>query len=426
MAQLQFVLRESQLATLEAKIARLNRTAAKLGVEPVTVKEEKRWFVEGKAFTGVVSDGAGGTTLIPSFAPGHVAVSLVAEGESPKLPGGWRLAARLEHDPEIGTIVLTVPGEAVPAQFHDAVPTCDHCGTRRRRKITFLLRSEDQRIRQVGSTCVRDFLGHAAPEDILRKLSWFGDWIGQCRELADEWEDEERWGGDSKFAHLRLEPLLGLIVRLSHLHGWCSKQAVRDAEERGERKVATIDQANHLIAKGAANLSSDERDQVAVTDEDLDEARAAIAWAEDLDADNDFLRNIQKIAAAGICSARTAGIAAAIPAAFARHQERELAKKRDLEGTLDEHWGVVGAKGQQRDLEIVSIRELESQWGVVTLFKFRDGDGRTFVWFASRPGIAKQFEVGQIKIATFGIKDHKQFRDVAQTVITRVTLRDAA
>ena len=44
--------------------------------------------------------------------------------------------------------------------------TCDYCNTLRNRNETHIVQNEEGTIHQVGSTCVRDFLGGVSPEQI--------------------------------------------------------------------------------------------------------------------------------------------------------------------------------------------------------------------------------------------------------------------
>lgn len=61
---------------------------------------------------------------------------------SPVKAEGWEFIATLQHE-EGGTIVRSVPGatqEGELAQFRECEPSCEHCGYKRKRNDTFVLR----------------------------------------------------------------------------------------------------------------------------------------------------------------------------------------------------------------------------------------------------------------------------------------------
>jgi len=74
---------------------------------------------------------------------------------------GWAFAAMLDHElGEDNTIVRAVPGVVLPTEWHHRNNSCDHCKRSQVRKQTFVCMNEsDGRLVQVGSTCIRDFLG---------------------------------------------------------------------------------------------------------------------------------------------------------------------------------------------------------------------------------------------------------------------------
>ena len=402
--ELTFRVREHDVETLRTKVAKINRRAIKLGVDPVAVEEV------GRTFSKPHVNGCG------EWRPGFWIVEFKASGEAPKLPG-WSLVARLEHDPVIGTLVHAVPGRAVPKQFREGKPVCDHCQTRRVRKDTFVVFNEAEGFKRVGRNCIVDFLGGQSAEDVLRRLSWFADWTADLGALDfDEESSDEEWSNDPRFDHFDLEVLLTKVVRVIHADGWCSR-----GEARESCKIATVDWAITLLTARNLKLTEEDVQRFRATEQDKEDAQAAIEWAAGLPGESDFEHNISKIAQAGITSMRSIGMAGAIPAAHARHLEREVKRKFERDRTLDEHLGTVGEK-IERTLTILAIRPMESQWGVTTLFSFRDEDGRQVAWFSSIDRIDEKFQVGQDVSVKATVKKHGEFRGVRQTMITRAKL----
>ena len=109
-------------------------------------------------------------TRASASSTGHAFV--VLHGAAPVL-AGWALEAIVEHHGERGTVrAVGELGEHLdPEAFQSA--WCEHCGVRRRRSTTFVVvHVESGELRQVGSDCVRDFLGGHDPERACRQAEY--------------------------------------------------------------------------------------------------------------------------------------------------------------------------------------------------------------------------------------------------------------
>ena len=75
--------------------------------------------------------------------------------------GSWTLIATLRHRPGHPTSIrLARPGERINTEaWSRSEGWCEHCRTRRARRTTYLLRHEDGRLAQVGSSCLAEFTG---------------------------------------------------------------------------------------------------------------------------------------------------------------------------------------------------------------------------------------------------------------------------
>ena len=75
---------------------------------------------------------------------------------------GWEFIARIDHSQELGNVVRVLPGKFLPEMYRNTSHLlCQHCGVQRYRRDTFVLRCiETNEYKQVGSTCLKDFLGH--------------------------------------------------------------------------------------------------------------------------------------------------------------------------------------------------------------------------------------------------------------------------
>jgi hypothetical protein len=150
-----FRVRENALEDLRRRVAALDRRAGRLGTGPIRLRE------------------------IGRREAGYALVQL--HGEAPVLRG-WTLAAVVEHGDRRSSVRSLLPDRDLLLESFSA-PVCDHCGLSRRRSRTYvLLRAETGELRQVGSGCLRDFLGGHDPERLCRQA----EYLARAREALDD------------------------------------------------------------------------------------------------------------------------------------------------------------------------------------------------------------------------------------------------
>jgi len=118
-----------------------------------------------KGFTGsiaLVAVPVTRTQPVPGGFPVTVhGFDVTISGQAPRY-AGWRLVASVDAVDGGGTILRYPPGREAAVRNSDVVAGhCDHCHTRRARRRTMLLAHDDTgQLLQVGTSCLKDFLGH--------------------------------------------------------------------------------------------------------------------------------------------------------------------------------------------------------------------------------------------------------------------------
>jgi hypothetical protein len=136
-----------ELAATRAKLATITGRAAR------------------KGFTGsidLVAVPATRTQPVPGGFPVTVhGFDVTISGQAPRY-AGWRFVASVDAVDGGGTILRYPPGREAAVRNTDVVAgQCDHCHTRRARRRTMLIAHDDTgQLLQVGSSCLKDFLGH--------------------------------------------------------------------------------------------------------------------------------------------------------------------------------------------------------------------------------------------------------------------------
>ena len=389
-----WTVRMARLDGVDAVVARLNRRAAKVGVAPVGVEILREWTEEA---TG---DRTGRLVRMAEVA---------VVGEAPVLRG-WTFLAAIDHLAEGNVVRAAEPlDEGTLAAYRTTAPTCDHCHTHRNRANTYVLRHDDGRTVQVGSTCVASFVDADADGAML--LVQLLGILRETLQAAAQGAEGEGWGrGGSRWTCYDLERFLAVVHACVREHGWTSRSS-----ESG--RTPTADRA--FRAMGGDDVAPEAR--VEVTADDEAEAAKSVAWLDrqaetDVDDRSDYLHNLVAACASHVVDARHLGLAASIVSARAR--EEGEASRREAIGVRNEyHPAEVGARVKGLKATLREVRSIESYYGVTMLHRFLTEEGYVLTWWASG---SSAFEVGREYSITATIKRHEERRGARETVVTRV------
>ena len=182
------------LAPLRARIQALDRRAGRLGVAPIRLWDTGERDPGGHAF-------------------------VVLHGAAPVL-AGWALAAIVEHRNGRATVraVGELGARLDPQGFQ--TPWCEHCGLRRRRNATFVVVHVDSsELRQVGSGCLRDFVGGHDPERACRQA----EYLALARDELKAAEDA------ATSSEPTLEAFAAHAAHVVRAHGFVSREQAQRA-----------------------------------------------------------------------------------------------------------------------------------------------------------------------------------------------------
>lgn len=371
---------------LQKQINRMNKKAIKLGTGGVEL------IVVGSTYE--------------EHANGEVAVfqQVAIEGEEPKVPG-WRFVARIDHNTDptgASNIVYSMPGRELPAEYRSLASDCSHCNWTRKRRDTFILEEEATgELRQVGRTCIKDFLGEGDPERFAKYAEWLCRVITKCQEAVDR-EPDRTGMHDHRF--IILDRYLAHVSKQIEKNGWVSGRAARE----DDMLVPTREQAlKDMFPYGMDEKPGD------LEDRHYQEAQAAIAWAQQQDpTKNDFTHNMVTTANTGYIDFKMAGTAAAIVYCY----QRETAPKTSTDLSKSRHVFAVGERVTVR-VQVLSKRDVESYYGPSKLVRMLDTSGNLLVTFASgkfNPDVNSTIEIAG------SVKRHDVFNGVNQTILNRV------
>jgi len=390
---------ESNMYRLRDLWARMGKRAAKLGVAaPVLHVGE---IVERRT-----RENEDAPLRVFRFYP------VTIEGEAPKL-AGWTFVATIQHLGEHGNVVRTLPGQTCPVEYRTGDQKCDQCHVARNRTDTYVVRHDDGRLAQVGSTCIQDFLGGLSPEQAVGIASFYAMAAGYCEDA----EGEER-----EYRGHRVEPrydLLGVLevaATMIRLEGWTS--AAREKATGGAAQATRSLVSHYLFTRIHNDDDAKFMREHAPGDADKARAKRALDWAEGITEQDDaglsdYLHNVAVLVKVGSVDYRGLGLATSIvpTAERAMGQEQEQAKA----SAESNYFGEVGKRADYT-MNVLFVTERETDYGTTTIVKMVDDAGNRAVWFASNgPDLAVGDKV-RIKAT---VKKHSEYRGVKETALTR-------
>lgn len=366
------------------QVNKLNRRARKLGVSEITISWGNS-FLEKRKIKNSFHD--------------VVVINVTINGPLNVSYDGWSFVATLQHLPTGENIIRSISDVNIPSEFHNSGSVCQHCKVNRYRKDTYLVNHEDYGMMQVGSSCIKDFLGGHSPDDLLKKATLASDIIDFMKGASN--------GGTlaSEEGIYDITGFLAQTIAVIRDHGWVSKA---EAKDKGIISTATRVQDNYNPPDNFPFTFS------IVTNDDIEKAKLICEWVEDL-SDNeceksDYLHNIRAIVRSGMVGIRTIGFAVSIIAAYDKANSKPKLKSK----LISSHIGKI----KMRDEFVLTLSRLfegESTYGHYVKYIFHDDHGNVFVWMTSNQSL----DLNNKYCIRGTIKDHTEFNGVKQTVLTR-------
>jgi hypothetical protein len=374
-----FKIPEENFKKFEAAIAKFSRKAQKLCGESIT-----------PVVYGYEMQDIGGGEQIKVY---EVLLDCIV----PKL-NGWSFLARIDHNNgEIGNIVRPMPGKTLDEKYRTVSSVCEHCNVKRYRRDTFVIQHEESGdVKQVGSTCLKDFLGHASSE----KIAKLAELLGYAAECA---RGHENFVGGAR-RYINLELYLAHVAKCVRERGFVARSV---AKREGIESTSDI---------ALTHMNAIPRYYEKPEESDFDLAQQSIEWAQELGEDgtllNDYQHNIKVIAASGCCEFRSTGFAASIINGYMREQ---ASRQPQHPKVVSAHVGQIGEK-----LDFVAtltlVREIETQYGFTYLHSFVTAEGNVMKTFTNK-ALGK---VNETYKARGIVKVHDEYKGSKQTTLSRV------
>ena len=342
----------------------------------------------------------------------YTARFVLVEAEGKAEINGWKFIASVEHT-EKGNIINRSCDIEVPERYYTGEPVCEHCNTKRMRKDTFIVMNEETgEFKQVGYNCLLDYTHGMSAEGVAMFASGFNEIIS----------GETPYPGCDYSRYVKTEEFLRYVAETIRHFGYVKN----DWENRSIR--STSDRASEYYGVNHGWFSSwwsekyleDLRKEMKScgfnpeSAEATEETEKALEWIAEQAETNNYMHNLKVVCANKYLNARNMGILASLFPTYNRNLEREYLRKKEAEqAKASEYVGNIGDRITVNIKSVKLVTSWETIYGMTFIWKITGEDGNVYIW---KTGNSIGDDCKSIKGT---VKDHKEYRGVKQTELTR-------
>ena len=397
----QFTIPTLKLEVFQKRVNKMSNKAKKLGLEPFKIE-----YIGEEVVTREV--GTKKYTL--SY------TTIVVEGEAPTIQG-FNLIAMLERfnftDEELEQKQVDVK------QLAYRTTECNHCNSNRARKYIMVLENvETGEIIQVGKACLKDYTNSNYSAE---QIASYYEELDIIHEL--EKDDEDFFGGVQYYqAYHSLDEVLALSIEFIEIKGYSNSSSFMPTKQHVYNYM--FDRKDHK-----EYLEMDDVD--VLMEKHAEKIQALKEFFESENATSEYTHNLKVLLSSKYIEYKHFGYVVSAYASYLkamekldgtwekvkaeREQKRAEKEREQAEMKASEFVGEIG-KRDTFNLTFTNRLVFESMYGVNFMYFFKDENGNVFLWTTNKE---LEIETGD-KLEVVGtIKDHKEYRDVKQTVITR-------
>ena len=355
--------REDALRWFSERVDRLNKIATKIGAggfKVTTVETEPR--MSASAAATLISNWWFGSRIEDPNRPAPYTgprFTVTITGAMPQIEGGWQVLAAIDHEVDAnGAYRNIVRGyeDGLVAEWLTAEPNCDHCGASRGRKMTVVVRDAEGAVRQVGTSCVRDFVGHQGVETLMALADYWGTIAADLD--VEGMEPLAAVGEAAEFDAIAVVMLsLAAVKAFGYNKADTDKPTRSTVETLLGRKDKGTEETFAAAAEAAEALGGPEA--VAA------DAAAAIQWITSQDGNNDYMLNMASIFAKTAIPRKRLGFAVSLASVWNREQDRIVERTARADAEAARKADATDAPEGRAEVEgvIVATKTYESDYG---------------------------------------------------------------
>ncbi len=284
---------------------------------------------------------------------------------------------------------------------------------------------DNDNYRQVGRDCLQAYTGLTSPEHLCAAA----ELLFSVSDLLSAAEDEGFEGGSGLRYLTSIESYLPFVCASIRTTGWLSRGVARQTDA-----VATAD---HALTCGVHwRPSMGEKCRINPEEQDFNLANAVIGFCDeffagsDVMALSDYENSLRVAMASGIVHPKFVGLIASAVQFYQKDLERRVfAESKSKMFAESKFLGEVAARLVFENVQVISYRTFESDFGVRHFYTFRTVEGSCLTTWTGRD---LHLAIGQTLSVKGTVKKHETYQPkvkgvpagnaYAQTVLSRVAL----
>lgn len=302
--------------------------------------------------------------------------------------GDYSLLAIIEHDVVVNeentkNIIHVFKEEAdIPKEYRTIDSHCEHCNINRQRNKTVLLQDSKGNIKQVGTTCVKEYTG-IDRDSIIRTYA-------DIHNIAIEDDLRVDYINFKEQEYMKTVEYLASCIKLIENEGYKkSDEYDNSTKEKGWYKAIEGD----------------------IEDRYINKAKEVIEYFSDKEYAGEFMYNIKTYLE--LEYNKKNGFLAYAYVAYQKElekdKEKELIKESEYQGTVGDR--------EVFELTYDNVFSFDGYYGTQFIYLFKDNEGNIYKWKTSK-ALYDIDKNDNLKLKGT-IKEHEEYRGNKQTVLTR-------
>jgi hypothetical protein len=291
------------------------------------------------------------TTRTETSAPNEFGVSfertyLIIEGDSPCFDG-WTFVAKVEYLNGLPVVTGSPYYEGPQVDRSTLSPNaCDHCGIKTRRTKTVIVERDGER-KQVGTTCLKDFLGHDF------SVAWVKD-------PFDTFDGEGCSSGPCIFGVDYTLAVAACVIRQAGF-----------VPASSDDKVPTRREVTLLFGLGSPKAVREAQQKYgAPTDADKAMAVEALEFGRTMNGVSDYAENLKAVIAEPFFPEKYLGLVVSLVGVYLRAKGEKAQRKAEGESITEALYAEPTTKVEFDTATVGRIVGFETQWGYSEIVTF--------------------------------------------------------